>query len=168
MLINSGLSKLPFYLNSVHETLVRCLEEKLTQTNPEGWRSGQHEQEGAQEDLKTILPMNPQLNISRKWHRCIQNLTRKQSCKTWALSDEFIFLGLLREDDRQDYPPFWWSTDSRINNTGSWKPLPVNRLGFLLKKEESKAVCRSWYCFSWSFSQVEIHAQLMELQTLLC
>lgn len=52
MLINSRLLKLPFYLNSLYKTLVRCLEEKLIQTNPKGWRSGQHEQEGSSRSLE--------------------------------------------------------------------------------------------------------------------
>lgn len=55
MLTNSGLSKLPFYLNSLYKTLVRCLEEKLTQTNPEGWRSGQHEQKWSLRRLEDNL-----------------------------------------------------------------------------------------------------------------
>lgn len=94
---------------------------------------------GVQEDLKTIIPMTPQLNISRKWHGCIQNLTQKQSCKTRALSDAFIFLGLLREDDRQDYLPFRSLTDPRINNTGSWKSLPEKkRVLLLLMKKNPK------------------------------
>lgn len=55
MLTNSGLSKLPAYLNSLYKTLVRCLQEKLTQTNPEGWRSRQHEQNRSSRRLEDCL-----------------------------------------------------------------------------------------------------------------
>lgn len=64
MFINSGLPKLPAYLNSLCKILVRCLEEKLPPTNPEGDRGvGSMDRGRVQDDLKTVLPMNPQLNI---------------------------------------------------------------------------------------------------------